>query len=85
MITVRTEGLRRGLGWQGLDVPGSPIGGALEPDAYGHNGFTGTSLWVEPSRGRYYVLLTNRVRPTRSGDTIAAVRREFHDTAARLG
>ncbi len=85
MITVQTEGLRRGLGWQGLDVPGSPVGTALEPDAYGHTGFTGTSLWVEPSRGRYYVLLTNRVHPTRSGDTIAAVRREFHDTAARLG
>ncbi|WP_326953892.1 serine hydrolase domain-containing protein [Amycolatopsis sp. NBC_01286] len=85
MITVQTAGLRRGLGWQGLDVPGSPVGTALEPDAYGHTGFTGTSLWVEPARGRYYVLLTNRVHPTRSGDAIAAVRREFHDTAARLG
>jgi CubicO group peptidase (beta-lactamase class C family) len=85
MITVHTDGLRRGLAWQGLDVPGSPVGTALEPDAYGHTGFTGTSLWVEPSRGRYYVLLTNRVHPTRSGDAIAAVRREFHDAAARLG
>ncbi|WP_328648922.1 beta-lactamase family protein [Amycolatopsis sp. NBC_00348] len=85
MITVQTAGLRRGLGWQGLDVPGSPVGTALEPDAYGHTGFTGTSLWVEPARGRYYVLLTNRVHPTRSGDAIAAVRREFHDAAARLG
>lgn len=85
MITVRTAGLRRGLGWQGLDVPGSPVGTALEPATYGHTGFTGTSLWVEPARGRYYVLLTNRVHPTRSGDAIAAVRREFHDAAARLG
>lgn len=85
MITCHTAGLRRGLAWQGLDVPGSPIGTALSPDAYGHTGFTGTSLWVEPTRGRYYVLLTNRVHPTRSADTITAVRREFHNTAARLG
>ncbi|MCR6487515.1 beta-lactamase family protein [Amycolatopsis sp. OK19-0408] len=84
MIAGHTVGLRRGLGWQGLDVPGSPVGVSLAPDAYGHTGFTGTSLWVEPSRGRYYVLLTNRVHPSRASDAIASVRREFHDAAVRI-
>lgn len=84
MIACHTRGLRRGLAWQGLDVPGSPVGTALQPDSYGHTGFTGTSLWVEPGRGRYYVLLTNRVHPSRTQD-ISAIRQEFHDTAARLG
>ncbi|GAB3147812.1 serine hydrolase domain-containing protein [Amycolatopsis stemonae] len=84
MIACHTRGPRRGLAWQGLDVPGSPVGTALQPDSYGHTGFTGTSLWVEPSRGRYYVLLTNRVHPSRDRD-VSAVRRAFHDAAAVLG
>ncbi|GLY43119.1 esterase [Amycolatopsis sp. NBRC 101858] len=84
MIACHTHGLRRGLAWQGLDVPGSPVGTALQPDSYGHTGFTGTSLWVEPARRRYYVLLTNRVHPRRTQD-ISAIRAAFHDTAARLG
>nr|WP_042193611.1 serine hydrolase domain-containing protein [Kibdelosporangium sp. MJ126-NF4]CEL20796.1 Beta-lactamase class C and other penicillin binding proteins [Kibdelosporangium sp. MJ126-NF4]CTQ98399.1 Beta-lactamase class C and other penicillin binding proteins [Kibdelosporangium sp. MJ126-NF4] len=76
MITCHTGGLnlRRTLAWQGQDVPGS----SLSPVAYGHTGFTGTSLWVEPDRARYYVLLTNRVHPSRTGDAIVHVRQVFH-------
>ncbi|MBB4684237.1 serine hydrolase domain-containing protein [Amycolatopsis jiangsuensis] len=81
MTTAHTRGLRRGLAWQGLDVPGSPVGTALTADAYGHTGFTGTSLWLEPGRGRYYVLLTNRVHPSRETAGIEAVRHAFHDAA----
>jgi CubicO group peptidase (beta-lactamase class C family) len=84
MIACHTQGLRRGLAWQGLDVPGSPVGTALRPDSYGHTGFTGTSLWVEPTRRRYYVLLTNRVHPSRARD-VSAVRRAFHDAAVTIG
>ncbi|QYN18122.1 serine hydrolase [Amycolatopsis sp. DSM 110486] len=86
MIACHTEdlALRRGLAWQGLDVPGSPVGTALEPTSYGHTGFTGTSLWIEPERGRFYVLLTNRVHPSRSTPGIEKVRREFHARAAVL-
>ncbi|GAA3524144.1 serine hydrolase domain-containing protein [Amycolatopsis ultiminotia] len=76
--------LRRGLAWQGLDVPGSPVGTAPAADSFGHTGFTGTSLWIEPRRGRYYVLLTNRVHPSREKPGIEAVRREFHDAAVRV-
>lgn len=74
--------LRRGLGWQGLDVPGSPVGTRLGTRSYGHTGFTGTSLWVDPDAGRYFVLLTNRVHPERTGTGIEGVRHEFHDAAA---
>ncbi|MCF3964265.1 serine hydrolase domain-containing protein [Streptomyces fuscigenes] len=74
-------GLRRGLAWQGLDPVGSPVGTAFGPASYGHTGFTGTSLWIDPVAGLYAVLLTNRVHPTRTGEGIAAVRRAFHDAA----
>ncbi|MEU7404470.1 serine hydrolase, partial [Streptomyces sp. NPDC044948] len=76
--------LRRALAWQGRDPVGSPAGEVFGPDSYGHTGFTGTSLWVDPATERYAVLLTNRVHPTRTGDGIVAVRRAFHDAAALL-
>ncbi|MFE6159952.1 serine hydrolase domain-containing protein [Streptomyces sp. NPDC056486] len=87
MTKCHTEGLnlRRCLGWQGQDPVGSPVGGAMGPDSYGHTGFTGTSLWVDPAAGRFHVLLANRVHPRRDGKRFPAVRRAFHHRAARLG
>lgn len=59
---------RRGLGWD-LDAPGVPDWGALFSDrAYGHTGYTGTSLWIDPATSSYVVLLTNRVHPDDTGD-----------------
>lgn len=63
----------------------SPVGSAFGPDSYGHTGFTGTSLWVDPATARYAVLLTNRVHPQRAGDGITGIRRAFHEAAARIG
>ncbi len=67
---------------------GSPVGAATGPSSYGHTGFTGTSLWVEPGAdgapGRYYVVLTNRVHPSREPRRFPAVRRAFHHHAAAL-
>ncbi|GHH83539.1 esterase [Streptomyces sulfonofaciens] len=77
--------LRRCLAWQGRDPGASPVGYSFGPDSYGHTGFTGTSLWLDPATGRYAVLLTNRVHPTREGQGIEGVRHAFHDRAARLG
>ncbi|MGW3432886.1 serine hydrolase, partial [Streptomyces melanosporofaciens] len=90
MTACHTEGLplRRCLGRQGLDAVGSPVGTAMGPSSYGHTGFTGTSLWVEPAvdgagaGGRYYVLLTSRVHPSRDPRRLPAVRRAFHHHAA---
>ena len=80
-----SDELRRGLGWQ-LAAPGCFGGEQCSPDGYGHTGFTGTSVWLEPQRGYGVTLLTNRVHPSRYGDTagqITALRREFHDAVHR--
>jgi CubicO group peptidase (beta-lactamase class C family) len=86
MTTGHTDGLnlRRCLAWQGRDEIGSPVGTGPGPKSFGHTGFTGTSLWVDPELGHYFVLLTNRVHPSREGAGIVAVRREFHDIAAGM-
>ncbi|MFI8205450.1 serine hydrolase domain-containing protein [Streptomyces sp. NPDC085937] len=76
--------LRRALAWQGRDPVDSPAGEVFGPDSYGHTGFTGTSLWVDPATRRYAVLLTNRVHPARTGEGITALRRAFHDIAAHM-
>lgn len=80
MIAPHTDGLglRRALAWQGQDPVDSPVGPSFGPASYGHTGFTGTSLWIDPDTGRYAVLLTNRVHPSREGEGIVALRREFH-------
>jgi CubicO group peptidase (beta-lactamase class C family) len=51
----------------------------MSPTAIGHTGFTGTSLWIDWERDLYFVLLTNRVHPTRENDRLRAIRRAFHD------
>ncbi|HEY3505548.1 MAG TPA: serine hydrolase domain-containing protein [Actinocatenispora sp.] len=75
-------GLRRGLGWQCRDAEGSPAGDLFGPDSYGHTGFTGTSLWIDPTLGRYAVLLTNRVHPSRHTPGFDRIRSRFHTMAA---
>jgi CubicO group peptidase (beta-lactamase class C family) len=71
-------GSSRALGW---DTPseGSSAGTRLGPRAFGHTGFTGTSIWLDPDRDLYFILLTNRVHPTRQNTKIGAVRRAFAD------
>ena len=63
-------------------LPTSSCGTHLSPRAIGHTGFTGTSLWIDPARDLYVVLLTNRVHPTREGDGIQEIRRAVHDAIA---
>jgi beta-N-acetylhexosaminidase len=68
----------RALGW---DVPteGSSSGKYLSAKSFGHLGFTGTSIWIDPERDLFVVLLTNRVNPTRSNEKIRQVRPALHD------
>jgi len=79
-ITRRTDvpGSSRALGWDTMR-PGSSCGGRMSPRAFGHTGFTGTSLWIDPDRGVYVVLLTNRVHPSRANEAIKEVRPAVHD------
>jgi CubicO group peptidase (beta-lactamase class C family) len=71
-------GSSRALGWDTM-LPTSSCGTRMSPSAFGHVGFTGTSLWIDPWRDRYFVLLTNRVCGGGSVDAIRDVRRAFHD------
>jgi len=72
----------RSIGWQLASTCGSTAGPALPPDAFGHLGFTGTSVWVDPRRERVYVLLTNRVHPTWHDVPMNATRSEVHSLMA---
>lgn len=71
-------GSSRALGWDTM-LPTSSCGSRFSSTAIGHTGFTGTSLWIDPSRDLYVVLLTNRVHPSRSNDAIRAVRPKLHE------
>ena len=51
----------------------------MSDESFGHTGYTGTSMWIDPRRGMYVILLTNRVHPTRDNNRIQAVRRELAD------
>ncbi len=68
----------RTLGWM-LPTGNSASGHFLAPGSFGHLGFTGTSIWIDPSRELFVILLTNRVYPTRDNEKIAQVRPAVHD------
>jgi CubicO group peptidase (beta-lactamase class C family) len=78
-----TPGLEdaRGLGWQ--LATGSAATSMLSSRAFGHTGFTGTSLWIDPERDRIMVLLTNRVHPCAAPVPIQQIRGEFHRLALK--
>jgi len=71
-------GSSRALGW---DTPSenSSAGTKLGPRAFGHTGFTGTSIWIDPDRDLFIILLSNRVNPTRANTKILQVRRRVAD------
>jgi CubicO group peptidase (beta-lactamase class C family) len=71
-------GSARALGW---DVPTEPssTGQHFSDRSFGHNGYTGTSLWIDPERQLFVILLTNRVYPTATNEKIRQVRPALHD------
>ena len=71
-------GSSRALGWDTM-LPTSSCGSKMSLRAFGHTGFTGTSLWIDPEKNVYVVLLTNRVHPTRQNEAIKHVRPAVHD------
>jgi serine-type D-Ala-D-Ala carboxypeptidase len=72
------RGTSRALGW---DTPSAPSqsGQYFSPQSYGHLGYTGTSLWIDPARQLSITLLTNRTWPDCSNQSIKQVRPKFHD------
>jgi CubicO group peptidase (beta-lactamase class C family) len=81
LFTRREEsprGTSRALGW---DTPSHPSssGTRFSPTSFGHLGFTGTSLWIDPKRNLSITLLTNRTWPDRGSQQIRVVRPLLHD------
>ena len=76
-------GSSRALGWDTM-LPTSSCGTEMSPAAFGHVGYTGTSLWIDPVLDRYFVLLTNRVCEGGTSEDMQAVRRAFHGAVAKI-
>jgi CubicO group peptidase (beta-lactamase class C family) len=97
LFTGRTgiPGSSRALGWdtptdgtgRRSSVGGEPgyssAGSLFSGRSFGHTGFTGTSMWMDPERGLYVILLTNRVHPTRENNQIREVRSRVADGVVR--
>jgi CubicO group peptidase (beta-lactamase class C family) len=67
------SGGTRALGWA-VPTEGSSAGRYFSKNSFGHTGFTGTSIWIDPQKELFVVLLTNRVHPTRENNKIREVR-----------
>src|SRR5438105_10111982 len=82
-VTKRRDvpGSSRALGWDTM-LPTSSCGTKMSPRAFGHTGFTGTSMWIDPGRDRYFVVLTNRACGGGTREAMRDVRRAFHDALA---
>ena len=74
----QVAGASRALGW---DTPSgeSSAGHYFGPRSFGHTGYTGTSIWIDPERGLFVILLTNRVNPTAANQTHVPLRRAVAD------
>jgi len=77
-VPQQLSGGTRTLGWV-VPTEGSSSGLYFSPHSFGHTGFTGTSIWIDPDRQLFVVLLTNRVNPTRENHKIAEMRPALHD------
>lgn len=83
--TTRNSGRStRALGWDTKSPEGSSAGKRFSSSSFGHTGFTGTSVWVDPEDGLFAVLLSNRVHPTSQNTAITDFRPTFHDEVHRL-
>jgi CubicO group peptidase (beta-lactamase class C family) len=71
-------GSSRALGWD-TPSPGGSSGSRLSPRSFGHTGFTGTSLWIDPEHHLAIILLSNRVNPTRDNPRWAPLRGKIAD------
>jgi CubicO group peptidase (beta-lactamase class C family) len=78
-----THGLEqsRGIGWQRAATPDCSAGRALASSSFGHTGFTGTSVWVDPEAAAVLVLLSNRLHPGGRTADLHPLRRRFHALA----
>ncbi|MCI4397237.1 MAG: serine hydrolase [Acidobacteria bacterium] len=78
------QGEVRTAGWKSVITKGWTAGSALPRDAMGHEGFTGTGVWLEPEGEKVYILLTNRIHPRHPGTDFGPVRAGFLSLARAL-
>jgi beta-N-acetylhexosaminidase len=82
--TKATPSSNRMLGWDAKTVGGySSAGSLFSGSSFGHLGFTGTSIWIDPERKIFVILLTNRVHPTRANTKIIQIRPAVHDAVVK--
>ena len=85
LFTQRRElppGSSRALGWDTPDGKNS-AGTLMSTRAFGHTGFTGTSIWADPARALFVLLLSNRVHPTRENKRLLSFRAPLHAAGVR--
>ncbi len=70
-IFPKVEAAGRGLGWDLVSSYGTVRGDLFGTDSFGHSGYTGTSIWIDPETETIVVLLTNRVHPADTGDIVS--------------
>ncbi|MDP3150829.1 MAG: glycoside hydrolase family 3 N-terminal domain-containing protein [Ignavibacteria bacterium] len=84
-IKQQAKNSTRGLGWDTKDGEGfSSAGNLFSNLSYGHTGYTGTSVWTDPTRKLFVILLTNRVYPTRENTKIIRLRPVIHDAVIKV-
>ncbi len=74
----------RALGWDTRAHVVASGGSLLNPTAYGHTGYTGTSIWIDPEADLFAVLLSNRVHPTSENTKLLDFRGQFHDCVVKV-
>ncbi len=74
------EGSTRALGWDTPSETGSSAGTMMSRTSFGHTGFTGTSIWIDPDAELFVILLTNRVHPTRENRAVLGLRGPVADS-----
>ena len=77
----QSERSTRALGWDTKSPEGSSAGARFSMKSFGHTGYTGTSLWIDPENQFFAVLLTNRVYPDDKNTAHNTFRAVFHDAA----
>lgn len=85
LFTTRQQGIPNASWALGWDTPSAPSssGTRFTPESFGHLGYTGTSLWIDPINELEVVLLSNRVHPTRKNERIKTFRPLIHDLICR--
>lgn len=79
LFITKQPNSKRALGWDIKSLVKSSAGNLFSPRSFGHTGYTGTSMWVDPEKKLFVIFLTNRVYPTRKNRKIIKFRPVLHD------